>query len=178
MGPNRRNLPTGPVGRVSSNFGDHEDQVYLVPSNYCNWLSFFLWLLREAYNASSAVRIGNGMVKHWRRDNGRQERNGGGNEEDRHPPHVRSLPTFQPWLRLRPSCVLDGELGIEIIGRRRCINRVADSASTPSDFIPRYSPDLPVSESTFQVPTRKGQPFRSPSALEGSSLTVFHSLLP
>ena len=30
----------GPVGRVSSNIGDHGDQVYLVPSNYCNWLSF------------------------------------------------------------------------------------------------------------------------------------------
>jgi len=32
---------TGPVGRVYSNFRDHGEQVYLVPSNFCNWLSFF-----------------------------------------------------------------------------------------------------------------------------------------
>ena len=37
----RRNHPMWPVGRVPSNFGDHKDQVYLVPSNFCNWLSFF-----------------------------------------------------------------------------------------------------------------------------------------
>ena len=29
------------VGRVTSNFGDHGDQVYLVLSNFCNWLPFF-----------------------------------------------------------------------------------------------------------------------------------------
>ena len=33
--------PTGPVGRVPSNFGDHGDRVYLVCSKLCNWLSFF-----------------------------------------------------------------------------------------------------------------------------------------
>ena len=37
----RRNRPMGPVRRVPANFGDHGDQVYLVPSNFCNWLSFF-----------------------------------------------------------------------------------------------------------------------------------------
>ena len=31
----------GPVGRVPSNCGDHGDQVYLVTSNFCKWLSFF-----------------------------------------------------------------------------------------------------------------------------------------
>ena len=30
-----------PVGRVSSSFGDHMDQVYNVPCNLCKWLSFF-----------------------------------------------------------------------------------------------------------------------------------------
>jgi len=34
-------LPMGPVGRVPSNFGDNGDEVYLVPSNFCNWLLFF-----------------------------------------------------------------------------------------------------------------------------------------
>ena len=29
------------MGRVASNFGDHGDQVYLVTSNFCSWLSFF-----------------------------------------------------------------------------------------------------------------------------------------
>jgi len=38
----RRDRPIGPVGpTVPSNFGDHWDQEYLVPSNFCNWLSFF-----------------------------------------------------------------------------------------------------------------------------------------
>ena len=36
-----RNQPMAPAGRVPSNFGDHGDQVYLVPSNFCSWLSFF-----------------------------------------------------------------------------------------------------------------------------------------
>ena len=44
----RRSRPTGPVGRVPSNFGDNGDQVYSVPSNFCNWLSFFCWALWEA----------------------------------------------------------------------------------------------------------------------------------
>ena len=35
------NRSMGPVGRVTSDFADHEDQVYLVPSNFCDWLSFF-----------------------------------------------------------------------------------------------------------------------------------------
>jgi len=35
----------GLVGRVISNSGDRGDQVYLVPSNFCNWRSFYraLW---------------------------------------------------------------------------------------------------------------------------------------
>ena len=33
--------PNWLVGRVHSNYGDHGDQVYFVPSNFCNWLSFF-----------------------------------------------------------------------------------------------------------------------------------------
>jgi len=38
----RRSHPMGPVGRVPSNFGGHRgDQVYLVPSSFRNWLSFF-----------------------------------------------------------------------------------------------------------------------------------------
>ena len=37
----RRNRPIGPVRRVSSNFGDHWDQVYLVPPNFCNGCHFF-----------------------------------------------------------------------------------------------------------------------------------------
>ena len=36
------NRHMGPVGRVASNFGGHGDQVYLVPSNVCNCLSFLL----------------------------------------------------------------------------------------------------------------------------------------
>jgi len=38
IGCHRRNRP---MGRVPSNFGDHGDQLYLVPSNFCNWLLFF-----------------------------------------------------------------------------------------------------------------------------------------
>jgi len=37
----------GPAGRVPSNFGDHGDQVYFVPSDFCNWLSLFRWAVRE-----------------------------------------------------------------------------------------------------------------------------------
>jgi len=51
MKKHRRNRPMGPVGRAPSNFGDHEDQVYLVASNFCNWLSFFRWALWQAYSA-------------------------------------------------------------------------------------------------------------------------------
>ena len=29
-----------PMGRVPSNFGDHGNQGYLVPCNFCSWLSF------------------------------------------------------------------------------------------------------------------------------------------
>ena len=32
----RRNCPMEPIGRVPSNFGDYEDQLYLVPSHFCN----------------------------------------------------------------------------------------------------------------------------------------------
>jgi len=38
----------GPVGRAPSNFGDHGDQVYLVPSNFCDWLSF--WQVSTLFN--------------------------------------------------------------------------------------------------------------------------------
>ena len=38
----------GPVGRVPSNFGNHGDLVYLVPSNFCDWLSF--WPVSTLYN--------------------------------------------------------------------------------------------------------------------------------
>ena len=37
-----------PVGHVPSNTGDHGDQVHLVPSNFCNWLPFFLRAMWEA----------------------------------------------------------------------------------------------------------------------------------
>ena len=41
----------GPVGRVPSNSGDHGDQVYLVVSNFYNWLPFSLGtVLWEAYS--------------------------------------------------------------------------------------------------------------------------------
>ena len=30
-----------PLGRVPSDYGDDGDQLYLDPSNFCNWLSFF-----------------------------------------------------------------------------------------------------------------------------------------
>jgi len=45
-------FPTEPVGRVTSNCADRGDQVYLVPSNLCIWLSFFSLALWEAYSAS------------------------------------------------------------------------------------------------------------------------------
>jgi len=32
----------GPIRHIPSNFGDHRDQVYLVPFSFCNWLSFYL----------------------------------------------------------------------------------------------------------------------------------------
>jgi len=49
----RRNRPMEPVGRVPSNFGDHGDQVYLVPSNFCPWLPFCRCALWETYSAST-----------------------------------------------------------------------------------------------------------------------------
>jgi len=37
----RCSQPMGEVGRVASNFGLRRDQVYSIPSNFCNWQSFF-----------------------------------------------------------------------------------------------------------------------------------------
>ena len=42
----------GPARRVPSNLGDHGDPMYLVPSNFCNWLLFFRCALWDAYSAS------------------------------------------------------------------------------------------------------------------------------
>ena len=74
---------------------DHGDQVYLVPSNFCNWLSFFagqwgkLDLLAE-------FKRGEGMMGGaiTGDEEGMEEKK----EEDLHPVHLRSPPTFQPWL--------------------------------------------------------------------------------
>ena len=38
----RRSRPMGPMVRVLSNFGDRGDEVYMIPSNFCSWLSFLL----------------------------------------------------------------------------------------------------------------------------------------
>jgi len=50
----RRNHPMGSVGR-----GEPGDQVYLVPFNFCKWLSFLRWAVREAYNASQGPNLQN-----------------------------------------------------------------------------------------------------------------------
>ena len=51
-GPEKSDSWSTLVGRVPSNFGDNGDQVYLVPSNFYNRLSFFRWALWENYSAS------------------------------------------------------------------------------------------------------------------------------
>ena len=48
----RRNHPIEPVGCVRSNFGDNGDQLYLVPSNFSNWLSFLRWAMWKADQTS------------------------------------------------------------------------------------------------------------------------------
>ena len=61
----RRNHPKG---RVPSNYGDHGEQVYLVPSNFCNWLPFFLWAVWEEDQTSLLNLRGEG--KSSRKENG------------------------------------------------------------------------------------------------------------
>jgi len=51
----------GPMGRVPSNFGDYGDQVYLVPSNFCNNFGYFCWALWEAKFKGEAERVGKWM---------------------------------------------------------------------------------------------------------------------
>ena len=64
----------GPAERVPSNFEDHGDRMYLVPSNFCNWLPFFavhcgkLSLLSQTSQLNlkgKARRVGKGMCETW-----------------------------------------------------------------------------------------------------------------
>ena len=78
--------------------------------NFCNCLSFFavhcervtvlprtsLTNLRGEEKKSVGKGIGRNMGGAIRGDGKKAEEE---KEEDRHPPHVRSPPTFQPWLR-------------------------------------------------------------------------------
>jgi len=47
-----RNSPMGPVGRITSNFENHGDQVYLVPCDFCNCVLFIRWAVSDACSAS------------------------------------------------------------------------------------------------------------------------------
>ena len=116
-----------PYSTHPSNFEGNGDQVYLVPSNFCTWLSFFtghcskltVLHLTSLLNLRREEEYGWKCVKHGWSNNGRWERDGGGKDGDWYPPHVRSPPTFQPWLRLRmkqngfnhltalPTCVVN-----------------------------------------------------------------------
>jgi len=49
-----------------------------------------------------------------------------------------------------------------------CVSSMHATSTFLSDNSCTTLPDLPVSESTFRVPTRNCQPFRSPSALRSS----------
>ena len=86
---------------VPSNSGDHRDQLYLVPSNFCSWLSFFSWAPWEAYNVPQTSLLN-------LRGEGKKSRQGSGSNMDgtimgdgegtieeykdggRHPPYVSS----------------------------------------------------------------------------------------
>ena len=78
----------GSVGRVPSNLGDHGDQVYSVPSNFCNWNSFLLLeadsasadLLAEFKGRGKEEESGKEMGETWVSNNGRRGRDGGGKE--------------------------------------------------------------------------------------------------
>jgi len=57
--------------RVPSNFGDHGDQVYLVPDNFCNWLSFHGSQELLAELKGRRKERGREWVKHGWSNNGR-----------------------------------------------------------------------------------------------------------
>ena len=50
-----RSHPMGPVGCVPSNFGEPGDQVYLLPSNFCDCHSSLQWVWRVNWNFSLTV---------------------------------------------------------------------------------------------------------------------------
>ena len=74
----RRNHPMRPVGRVPSNF---KLQVYLVASNFCNWLSFLRWAPWQAgqttIRGEGKMRMGREWVKHGSRWKGRSRKRKG-----------------------------------------------------------------------------------------------------
>jgi len=80
----------GPVGRVPSNFGDCGDQVYFVPSSFCNRLSYFVgrcWRLRPTVLIQSSLLNLRGEGKKSREvngwsSNGRRGRDRGGKDYD------------------------------------------------------------------------------------------------
>ena len=76
-----------PAAHVTFNFGDRHDQVYLVPSNACKWLSFIRWTLGGVKlrhflagfkGERKQRRVGNRMDETGWRNNGRWGRYGGG----------------------------------------------------------------------------------------------------
>jgi len=107
----RRNQPMRPMGRVPSDFGVRGDQVYLFRSNVCNWVSFWGSVNSLTIFPKRCIAVFNGKGKRgsakgivWSRGGVKVGDGKGMDEEkegDLYPPHLRSSPTFQPWLRLR-----------------------------------------------------------------------------
>jgi len=71
------------MGRVPiSDFGDHWGQVYLVISNFCNWLLFFAGHRDPPdlakFKGRTKEEYGREWVKHGWSNNGRRGKDGGG----------------------------------------------------------------------------------------------------
>jgi len=101
--------PYGTRGKRPLQLWRSWDQVNLIPSNFCKAVIFSLGtveslqcspeLLTE-FSVRSKEEQGQKWVKHGWSNNGRRGRDGEEQEGDHKPSHLRSLPTFQPWLHL------------------------------------------------------------------------------
>jgi len=99
------------VGRVPSNFGDHGNRAYLVPSNFCDWLLFTLCAAGglqcfpgprsrisgksgEEYSGGNGWNVNEAIMGHGE-ETVEEKEEGSASTHARFPP----LP-FQPWLHL------------------------------------------------------------------------------
>jgi len=145
-----------PVRRVPSNFGDHEDQMYLVPSNFCNWLPFFAGHCGNltVLPRTSLLNL-SGEGKKSSEGNGRNmggaiTGDGEGTEEEnkRQSPHVRSPPTFSRGYACRG--VIDLYARLRTSQPNSVITLVPSARNVPAISAP-HSADTTVSAQSSTV---------------------------